>query len=135
MVDKKTENYTFRSYVRGYHVYQKIWRPVIEECIVCRREPENVEGKNAVAVVKDGFVVGHVPKCFSLWMSIFLRFPKSSINCKITGNRVNRGAGNGFEIPCEYSADSDRQAVDGLKKNSPCEQILVESLININSEG
>ena len=37
MVDKKTEIYTFKSlYVRGYHVYQKIWRPVIEECIVCR---------------------------------------------------------------------------------------------------
>ena len=23
MVDKKTENYTFKSYVLGYHVYQK----------------------------------------------------------------------------------------------------------------
>ena len=37
---------------------------MIEECIVCRREPEGVEDKNAVAVAKDGFVVGHVPKCF-----------------------------------------------------------------------
>ena len=36
---------------------------------------------------------------------------ESSINCKITGNRGNRGAGNGLEISCEYSADSDRQAV------------------------
>ena len=52
------------------HTAKQIWRPVTEECIVCRREPENVEDKNAVAVVKDGFVVGHVPKCFSLWMSI-----------------------------------------------------------------
>ena len=76
MVDKKTKNYTFKSYVRGYHVYQNIWRPVDEECIVCRREPENAEDKNAVAVVKDGFVVGHVPKCFSLWISMFLRFRK-----------------------------------------------------------
>ena len=66
MVDKKTENFTFKSYVRGCHVYQKIWRPVIEECIVCRRELENVKDKSAVAAVKDGFVVGHVPKCFSL---------------------------------------------------------------------
>ena len=58
---------------------------------------------------------------------------KLSINCKITGNRVNRGAGNGLEIPCEYSADGERQAVGWLKKNG--EKILVESLININSEG
>ena len=32
---------------------------MIEECIVCRREPVNVKNKNAVEVVKDGFVVGH----------------------------------------------------------------------------
>ena len=131
MVDKKTENYTFKSYVCGYHVYQKILRPVTEECIVRRREPENLEDKNAVAVVKDGFEVGHVPKCFSLWMSMFLRLPKTSINCKITVNRVNRGAGNGLKIPCEYSADGDRQAVDWLKRKISCGKILVESLINI----
>ena len=45
---------------------------MIEECLECRREPQNVEDKNAVAVVKDGFLVGHVRKCFSLWMSMFL---------------------------------------------------------------
>ena len=45
---------------------------MIEECLVCRREPQNVEDKNAVAVVKDGFLVGHVLECFSLWMSMFL---------------------------------------------------------------
>ena len=86
-------------------------------------------------VVKDRFVVGHVPKCFSLWMSIFLCLQKSSINCKITGNRVNRGAGNSLEISCEYSADGDRQAVDWWKKKISCEKILVESLINIHSKG
>ena len=48
--------------------------------------------------------------------------PKSSINCKITGNRVNRGAGNGLEIPCEYSADGDRQVVDSLKKKISSEK-------------
>ena len=48
---------------------------------------------------------------------------------------MNRGAGNGLEIPCEYSADGDRQSVDWLKKKISCEKIFVESLININSEG
>ena len=41
-------------------------------------------------------------------MSILLRLPKSSINCKVTGNKVNRGEGNGLEIPCEFSAGGDR---------------------------
>ena len=45
---------------------------MIEECLVGRREPQNVEDKNAIAVVKDDFLVGYVPKRFSLWMSMFL---------------------------------------------------------------
>ena len=49
---------------------------------------------------------------------MFLRLPKSSINCKISGNRVNRGAGNGLEIPCEYSADNNRQAVVLVEKEN-----------------
>ena len=55
-------------------------------------------------------VVGQVPKCLSLWisMSMLLRLPKSSINCKVTGNKVNKGAGNGLKIPCEYSAGGDK---------------------------
>ena len=77
---------------------------MIEECLICRKKPRNDEDKNAVAVVKDEFVVGQVPKSLSLWMSMLLRLPKSSINYRVTGNKVNEGAGNGLEIPCEYSA-------------------------------
>ena len=62
--------------------------------------------------MNDGFIVGHVPKSLSLWISMFLRLPKSGINCKIIGNKLYRGAGNGLEIPCGYSAGGDRQAVD-----------------------
>ena len=53
-----------------------------------------------------------MPKCLRLWISMFLRLPKSSINCKITVNKVYSGAGNGLEIPCKYSADGDRPAVN-----------------------
>ena len=42
--------------------------------------------KNDIAVIKDGTVVGHVPRCFSLWMKMFLGLPVSNISCKITGN-------------------------------------------------
>ena len=35
MGDKRTEKYTFKSYVRGFHVYQEIWTPVIGECLEC----------------------------------------------------------------------------------------------------
>ena len=135
MGDKRTEKYTFKSYVRGFHVYQEIWTPLIGECLECRHEPRNAEDKTAIAVIKDGTVVGHVLRRFSLWMKMFLGLPKSDISCKITGNRVNRGAGNGLEIPCEYSAEGDRRAVNWLEKRVSSEKILVKSLLSINSEG
>ena len=79
MGDKRTEKYTFKSYyVRGFH--QEIWTPVTGECFECRHEPRNVEDKNAIAVIKDGTVVGHVPRCFSLRMKMFLGLPKSNIS-------------------------------------------------------
>ena len=93
------------------------------------------EDKIAIAVIKDETVVGHVPRCFSLWMKMFLGLPKSDISCKITGNRVNRGAGNGLEIPCEYSAEGDRRAGNWLEKRVSSEKILVKSLLSINTEG
>ena len=111
---------------RGFHVYQEIWTPVIGECLECRHEPRNVEDKNAIAVIKDETVIGHVPRCFSLWMKMILGLPKSNISCKITGNRVNRGAGNGLEIPCEYSAEGDRRTVNWLEKGASSEKILVK---------
>ena len=46
MGDKRTEKYNFKSYVRGFHVYQEIWTPVIGECLECRHEPRNVEDKS-----------------------------------------------------------------------------------------
>ena len=48
------------SYVRGYHAY-KNWNPVIGETLGVRREPTNTIDKHAVAVVKDGVIVGHTP--------------------------------------------------------------------------
>ena len=116
-------------------MYQEIWTPVIGECLECRHEPRNVEDKNAIAVIKDGTVVGYVSRCFSLWMKMFLGLPKCNINCKITGNRVNRGGGNGLEIPCEYSVEGDRRAVNWLEKRVSSEKIFVKSLFSINSEG
>ena len=73
---KGQKNTSNKSYVRGFNMYQEIWTPVIGECLECRHEPRNVEDKNAIAVIKDGTVVGHVPRSFSLWMKCFLVCPK-----------------------------------------------------------
>ena len=49
------------SSVRGYHVYQDNWTPVIGERLNCEREEENPRDRYAVAIRKSGDTVGHVP--------------------------------------------------------------------------
>ena len=48
------------SYVRGFHVYQDIWTPIIGKVhLAYRRETTN---RYAIAVHKTEEVVGHVPR-------------------------------------------------------------------------
>ena len=67
-------SYEFDSFIRGYHVYQHIWTPVEGETYSCTREPGNEQDCNAVAVMYEDRVVGHIPlaisKCISLFMTL-----------------------------------------------------------------
>ena len=51
----------FDSYIRGYHVYQVVWTPVVGEMLLLKREPTNAMDVSAVAVCKENDIVGHVP--------------------------------------------------------------------------
>ena len=50
-----------RSYIRGYHAYMESWSPSIDDVLVLKREPDNPKQSSAVAVIKYGDVIGHVP--------------------------------------------------------------------------
>jgi len=45
------EMFTFASVVRGYHVYQDVWKPLIGGKLVAKREFDNPMDKHAVKVV------------------------------------------------------------------------------------
>ena len=79
-----------------------VWTPSIGETLLLRREPENPNDKSAVAVVNDGEVVGHIPYNMSNIVSQFLRRDYNKAFTEVTGDKVNRGAGYGLEIPCIY---------------------------------
>lgn len=51
----------FNSYIRGYHAYIDVWTPVLNEELILKREPTNYRDSNAVAVMKEEVIVGHVP--------------------------------------------------------------------------
>ena len=48
------------------------WSPSIGDVLVLKREPDNPKQSSAVAVVKDGDVVGHVP--YNLAPTVVTRF-------------------------------------------------------------
>ena len=46
-----------------------------------------------------------------------MKIPNCTIGCKVTGKRVNRGAGYGLEIPVQYRFIGAEIAVEWAEKN------------------
>lgn len=108
------------------------------------REPQNKWDSNAVAVVGGGVsdtmarkqefsntkplkhpnefdsgheeVVEHLPKLMTLHVTRFLKRQTNSGKVTVAGKRVNRGAGYGLELPCEYFFSGDKFSCEWLKK-------------------
>ena len=69
----------------------------------------------AVAVIKDGRVVRHVPSRVSRTVSFFLGKDGSVAFCEVTGAMVNRAAGFGLEILCVYLFHGRQAYIERLK--------------------
>ena len=79
-----------------------------------KREPTNDKDRNAVAVLKEEDIVGHVPFNLAPYVSAFLRRDTNSGFAKVNGEKINRGAGYGLEIPCVYSLYGSKPYIDKL---------------------
>ena len=66
--------------IRGYHCYQEIWQAVIGEELQTKREVGNIHDLYAVAVIRSGVTVGHIPRNILSAGSLFLRHG-GSISC------------------------------------------------------
>ena len=60
-------SFSVEAVVRSYHAYKDIWATVYGEELPCEREAGNWVNVFAVAIMKDGTVVGHIPKIFGMW--------------------------------------------------------------------
>ena len=86
-------------------IFHKTFHVVHENCdenFGLKSENENQHDKFLVAIVLGERVVGHVPKNLRKIFHQFMKIPNCTIGCKVTGKRVNRGAGYGLEIPVQY---------------------------------
>ena len=116
IVIDKANSFSFNSYARGYHAYMKIWNPVDGAVLVCTRETDNPHDNYAVSIIRNSYVVGHVPLGLSKTFSNFLSLPVSTMLCIVTGKRLNRGAGLGLEILVMYQARGHEKARQWLEK-------------------
>ena len=89
------------SCTRGFHVYRDIWNPIEGEILDTKRENNNPMDKYAIAVIKDGVVVGHVPRKISKVVAFFLKHG-GTLKCIVTGKyRYSEDTDvGGLEIPC-----------------------------------
>ena len=116
IVIDKANSFSFNSYARGYHAYMKIWNPVDAEVLVFTRETDNPHGNYAVSIIRNSYIVGHVPLGLSKTFSNFLSLSASTMLCIVTGKRLNRGAGLGLEMPAMYQARGHEKALQWLEK-------------------
>ena len=114
----KEKRYSFNSFLRGYHAYIDSWHPKVgDENLKLVPEDDNEHDDFAAAIKFEDRIVGHVPKNLSKIMNGFTKIPSCSLRCKVTGKRVNRGAGYGLEIPVVHELIEPEKAVDWGEKN------------------
>lgn len=105
--------YTQEGVIRGHHIYKRIWTPFIGEELSLQQERTNRHDYFAVTVMRDGSVVGRVPREFSHAYWTFME-DGGRIKCEVTGQRKR---GKGLELPCVYKFDGSVSQIEELKKS------------------
>ena len=49
------------SWTRGFYVYKNWWTPTCGDILPLQPEPETAKEKNAVTMLKESRVIGHIP--------------------------------------------------------------------------
>ena len=108
---------------KGIPCLQDTWEIKIGEVLDLIHEPNNEHDKNAIAVIKDNDVAGHVPWTLASTkqgtgiIRHFLTKKGSKGQVQVVGfQAVNRGGGYGMEIPCVYKFTGQPRNVDMLNK-------------------
>ena len=111
------DTFVAESCIRGHHVYQREWTPVLGEELQCQRESTNANDPYAVAVRKDDNVVGHVPRRISAACSLFIQ-KGGRIVCTVRGSRRYSAdlPQGGLEIPCTLRFIGSAKVVSKLQR-------------------
>lgn len=78
---------------------------MVGETLLLKREPDNSLDSSAVAVWREDDIHGWSCAFQYIIASVLSQFLRRDCNqgfVEVTGEKVNRGAGYGLEIPCTY---------------------------------
>ena len=89
---------TYSSVIRGHHVYKENRTPLINEELTIDVQEDNLFDRHVVVVLKNGEIVGHMPRTISRFSWFFVR-RGGFIKAIVTGRRKKR---IGLEVPCDY---------------------------------
>jgi hypothetical protein len=88
------------------------WTPATGELLNVETEQNNNFDRHAVAVIRNGSIVGHVPREFSRITAYFL-MRGGKVTAEVTGHRRY---GNGLEVPCVYTFTGQKKLVAKLEQ-------------------
>ena len=105
---------SFRCGLRGFHVYQDIWKPVIGETFHCIQEKNNIHDRYAVAATKRlpgrlaGSIVGHLLREISR-CTRFLISREGNVKVTVIDSKHRRSllVQGGLEIPITVCIELD----------------------------
>ena len=118
-MDRDFEVFVHPASIRGYHVYCSIWEAEADELLSTLQDRGNVHDRFAVAVKKEGLMVGHLPREVSKLCWFFIR-RGGTITCRVTGRRRrSRLEQGGLEIPCDLTFEGPLKLLKQLK-NAIC---------------
>ena len=126
--------FSFNSCVRGFHIYRDIWTPALDKTLECEQQTGNPHDRYAVSTIRQGAIVGHVPKKISRLCSLFLG-RGGSITATITGVRQRSYdlPQGGLEIPCKLFFRGSEKLV-GTVQQFVCE-LQLDQLDDILNQG
>lgn len=107
-----------RSCVRGHHISQEFWSPIIGEQFYCEVEEDNPHDPYAVAIIGDNYrVLGHVPRIISTACFLFLR-KNGRIRCDISGVRRHSAdlPQDGLEVLCILTFYGEERLVEKVRR-------------------
>ena len=78
-------------------------------------------------------VIGHIPKLMAQWVTKLLKCTTNSATVIIKGKHVNRGAGYGVELPCEFKFQGHSFSCNWLKDKLKKEKFDLENKIRLTS--